>query len=65
MTGKKQGPPLYDSIELLGKDRTRVRLLNAMAFLGGISGKKQSTLKDLWQTRNCSSLVASKPPVAS
>lgn len=54
--GKLQGPPLYDSIELLGKDRTRVRLLNSIAFLGGISNKKLSDMKQLWETGDCSSL---------
>lgn len=60
MTGKKQGPPLYQSIELLGKDRTRVRLLNAIALLGGVSGKKQAHLKELWVTQNCTSMIAHK-----
>lgn len=45
ITGKKQGPPIYQSIEILGKDRTRARLLQAIAFLGGISNKKQLLLK--------------------
>ncbi len=43
--GKRTGPPLFDSVELLGKDRTRARLLQAIAFLGGISNKKMSALK--------------------
>ncbi len=37
--GKLQGPPLYDSVTLLGKDRTRVRLMGAIEMLGGISNK--------------------------
>ena len=44
MTGRKHGPPLYDSVEILGKDRTRARLLNAIEFLGGISNKKMDAL---------------------
>ena len=43
--GKRHGLPLFDSVELLGKDRTRVRLMQAIDFLGGISGKKQDALK--------------------
>jgi glutamyl-tRNA synthetase len=53
LTGKKHGPPLYDSVEILGKDRTRARLLNAIEFLGGISNKKMDTLAKGWQKRNC------------
>ena len=35
--GKHQGPPLFDSVTLLGKDRTRVRLMQGIESLGGIS----------------------------
>ena len=27
LTGKKHGPPLYDSVEILGKDRTRAQIV--------------------------------------
>ena len=47
--GKKQGPPLFDSVTILGKDLTRARLLNAITFLGGISNKKLSSLKKEWE----------------
>ena len=57
ITGKHQGPPLYDSIQLLGKDRTRTRFLDAIEFLGGISNKKMDLLKKQWATKECSSLV--------
>ena len=56
ITGKHQGPPLFDSVEILGKDRTRARLLLAIEFLGGISNKKMSLLVKAWKERNCSSL---------
>jgi glutamyl-tRNA synthetase len=46
--GKVFGPPLFDSVDLLGKDRTRVRFLRAIDFLGGISGKMTAKLKDGW-----------------
>ncbi len=57
LMGKLQGPPLYDSVELLGKDRTRVRLLNAIALLGGISNKKMELLKAGWASRQCAPLL--------
>ncbi len=63
ITGKKQGPPLYDSTALLGKDRTRARLLNAISFLGGLSNKKVAQLKELWggrreEPQSCACLMA-------
>ena len=48
LMGKTQGPPLFDSVGILGKDRTRARLLKAMEFLGGISNKKMHALKKAW-----------------
>jgi glutamyl-tRNA synthetase len=56
--GKRQGPPLFDSVTLLGKDRTRVRLLGAIETLGGISNKKMDALKKGWGKRNCKDLAA-------
>ncbi len=53
ITGKLQGPPLYDSFELLGKDRCRARLLGSIEFLGGISNKKMDLLSAAWNSRNC------------
>ncbi|MCB1084984.1 MAG: glutamate--tRNA ligase [Chlamydiia bacterium] len=48
ITGKHQGPPLFDSVGILGKDRTRARLLQGIEFLGGISNKKMADLKKRW-----------------
>ncbi|MCH1430665.1 MAG: glutamate--tRNA ligase [Chlamydiales bacterium] len=48
LTGRTQGPPLFDSAQILGKDRTRARLLNAMECLGGVSNKKMAKLKKAW-----------------
>ena len=56
LMGKLQGPPLYDSFELLGKDRCRARFLNSIEFLGGISNKKMDALSDAWDSKNCQSL---------
>jgi glutamyl-tRNA synthetase len=58
ITGKRQGPPLFDSVDILGKDRTRARILTAMTFLGGISNKKMSDLYDAWKERSCASLIS-------
>jgi glutamyl-tRNA synthetase len=57
LTGKRQGPPLFDSVELLGKDRTRARLLNSIEFLGGISNKKMDALTKAWAARSGSALM--------
>ena len=62
LTGKRQGPPLFDSAALLGKDRARARMLNAIHFLGGLSNKKVTLLKELWgkrgaQPQSCSPLM--------
>ena len=43
--GKRHGLPLFDSVELLGKDRMRVRLLQSMDFNGGLSSKKTDLVK--------------------
>ncbi len=44
--GKTFGPPLYDSVAILGKDRTRVRLMRAIEFLGGLSSKEIDYLRN-------------------
>jgi len=49
MTGKRQGPPLFDAISILGADLTRARLLSGIEFLGGISNKKLVALKKRWE----------------
>jgi glutamyl-tRNA synthetase len=55
--GKSQGPPLFDSVTLLGKDRTRVRIMAAIEMLGGVSNKKMDQLKKGWVKKNCRELV--------
>lgn len=57
LMGKRQGPPLFDSVDILGKDRTRARFLQAMEFLGGISNKKMSSLKKCWDRKDCKELI--------
>ena len=55
--GKHQGPPLFDSVTLLGKDRTRVRLMTAIETLGGISNKKMDRLKKGWELKDLKELA--------
>jgi len=49
LMGKKQGLPLFASVDLLGKDRTRARILQAIEFLGGISSKRRDKLREVWK----------------
>ncbi len=51
LMGKTQGPPLFDSVGILGKDRTRARLLKAIEFLGSIPNKRMHGLKKAWDER--------------
>lgn len=55
--GKRTGPPLFNSFELLGKDRARARLLQAIEFLGGISNNKLDALRKAYQDGTCSILM--------
>ncbi len=57
ITAKRQGPPLFDSFEILGKDRCRARLLNAIEFLGGIPNKKLDQLSKAWAKKDCKELM--------
>lgn len=49
ITGTRVGPPIFQSVDILGKDRTRARLLQAIQFLGGISNKKMAALKKTYE----------------
>jgi glutamyl-tRNA synthetase len=57
LMAKHQGPPLFDSVDILGKDRTRARLLKAIEFLGGISNKRMQQLKKAWENKQINSLM--------
>ena len=65
ITGSHFGPPLFDSVEILGKDRTRARFMQAMEFLGGISKKKNQSLAKHWASRSCEGLVANSSSTTS
>ena len=56
--GKKFGPPLFVSMEILKKDRVRARLLSAIEFLGGLSTKKINKLKSLLSKNEQSQLLS-------
>jgi glutamyl-tRNA synthetase len=58
LMAKNQGPPLFDSAALLGKDRMRVRFLKTIEYLGGISNKKLDQLKKGWDNKDCKALMA-------
>lgn len=58
LMGKRHGLPLFDSADILGKDRTRARLLKSIEFLGGISNKKMDLLKKCWGDKNCATLMS-------
>ena len=49
LTGQRVGPPLFESLELIGLDLTRQRLIDAMTVLGGLSKKKMSKLEKDWK----------------
>ncbi|NKB69411.1 MAG: glutamate--tRNA ligase [Candidatus Latescibacteria bacterium] len=46
--GQRVGPPLFESLELLGGDMARVRIMAAMELLGGLSKKKTAKLEKEW-----------------
>lgn len=47
--GQRVGPPLFESIALLGMDMSRARILEAMNALGGLSKKRAGELEERWQ----------------
>ena len=49
LVGSRVGPPLFDTVLLLGQDTVRMRLLQAMNALGGLSKKKAAKLEKAWR----------------
>jgi len=49
--GEKVGPPLYDSMSVLGKDMCRVRIAAAINLLGAAGKKKLSDLEKRYKGR--------------
>jgi len=60
ITGRQSGLPLFAAVGVLGKDRTRARLLRAIEFLGSISNKKMDQLNKCWVKKSCSELLLNK-----
>ena len=58
--GKHIGPPLFDSISLLGEHRGRARILEAIKFLGGISNKKLPILQKAFDANDIKGLFAAR-----
>jgi glutamyl-tRNA synthetase len=59
--GKRHGLPLFDSVGLLGQDRTRTRLMLSIEFLGGLSGKKQEALKKAYEKKTAHLFLQENP----
>ena len=55
--GKRFGPPLFDSVTLLGRARTRARFMQALDFLGGVSNKQTQALERAWKEQKCAPLL--------
>lgn len=60
LMGRNQGPPLFDSAEILGKDIVRARFLSSMQFLEGISNKKMHSFKKAWDTKDAKEVFTQK-----
>lgn len=56
LTGNHFGPPLFDSISILRKDKARARFLAAIECLGGISNKKNVSLAKHFVSKDCKEL---------
>ena len=54
--GKHQGPPLFASVAILGKDLSRARLLKSLEFLGGLSKKRIGQLRKRWEHKRSEAL---------
>jgi glutamyl-tRNA synthetase len=52
VTGERVGPPLFESVTLLGMDLTRMRLMHAIEVLGGLSKNKAGRLEKDWNNRS-------------
>ncbi len=49
MSGKKVSTPLFDTMEILGSDMSRMRIRDAMDELGGLSKKAMKKLEKQYQ----------------
>lgn len=51
VTGQRVGPPLFESMVLLGIDLARMRLIEAINLLGGLSKNAAARLEKEWTAR--------------
>ena len=58
LTGQKSATPLFDTVEVLGKDLVRARLRDAIQLLGGIGKKAESRYKKDYERRRHARLAA-------
>ena len=65
ITGAHFGPPLFDAMAWLGKERVRARLMGAIDFLGGLSKKASQLLSASWESGSCETLVATSSSTTS
>ncbi|MDP1835586.1 MAG: glutamate--tRNA ligase [Chlamydiales bacterium] len=56
--GKRFGPPLFDSVQILGKFVARARFLKSIEFMGGISRKKLDALRTGFESGDCTFCLA-------
>ncbi len=52
LMGRRVGPPLYESMALLGMDITRTRLRQALEKIGGLGKKRAAKLEKDWASRS-------------
>ncbi len=61
LMGKRNGLPLFEAMDLLGKERMRVRILRAIDFLGSLSTKQMRELQKAWGQNRLSTLWKEGP----
>lgn len=61
LTGAAVGPPVYETLELLGKDRARNRLRAVLDLAGGLSKKAEERLRKRWTELCAKPLEATRP----
>ena len=52
LTGKKSATPLFDTMQVLGRDLTRARLRDAIEVLGGLSKKQEARWKKEFEAQS-------------
>jgi glutamyl-tRNA synthetase len=63
ITGMKSATPLFDTMEVLGKDLVRARLRDASKLLGGVSKKGEARWKKTYEQGRKARLESLSPPI--